>query len=101
MQERGKSVSYYWIHVEGVFNDNKMKFPNQVTEIKLDQLLISRCYSGLCSQILDGMRDMFRNSAYNVTALMKTTWDLKEVNVLDRGKQQVTAKVTSVGDQGK
>ena len=63
-QERGESISNYLIHVEGVFNDIKTKFLSQLTQIASDQWLQSRFYSGLCSQICDGMRDMFRNSAY-------------------------------------
>ena len=31
---------------------------------------------------------------------MKTTWDLKDEHALDRGKWQLTAKVTPMGDQG-
>ena len=57
--------------MEGVLNDIKTKFLAQVTEMESDHLLQSRFYSGLHSQICDGMRDMFRNSAYDVTALMK------------------------------
>ena len=94
-QERGGSISDYLICVEGVLNDIRMKFPTWMTE-----MLGSRFYSGLCSQIWDGMRDMFRNSAYDVTALMKATQDLEDEHALDRGQQQVTAKATSVGDQG-
>ena len=44
------------------------------------------------SQIWDGMRDMFRNSAYDITALIKAAWDLKDEHALDRGQQQVTVK---------
>ena len=43
---------------------------------------------------------MFRNSAYDITALMKATWDLEDKHAWDRGQWQVTTKVTSVGDQG-
>ena len=44
------------------------------------------------------MRDMFRNSAYDVTALMKAVQDIKDEHTLERGQQQVTTKVASAGD---
>ena len=77
-QEQGESVSDYLICIEGVLNDIKNKFLTWVTEIESDQLLQSRFYSGLCSWIWDGMRDIFRNSAYDVTALMKAAQDLED-----------------------
>ena len=43
---------------------------------------------------------MFRNSAYDITALMKITLDLEDEHALGRGQWQVTAKVTSLRDQG-
>ena len=46
------------------------------------------------------MRDMFRNSAYDVTALMKATQDLKDEHTLDREQWQVITMVASAGDQG-
>ena len=99
-QDRGESVSDYLICVEGVLNDIKTKFPTSVTEIESYQLLQSRFYSGLHSQTWDGMRDMFRNSAYNVTALMKAAQDLKDGHALDQGQWQVATKAASAGDQG-
>ena len=50
-----------------------------------DQLLWSRFYSLLHSQIWDGMKDMFRNSAYDITDLRKAAWDLKDEHALDQG----------------
>ena len=70
-QEWGKSMSDYLIHVEGVLNDIKTKFLAQVPEMESDHLLQTRFYSEVHSQIHDGMRDMFRNSAYDATTLMK------------------------------
>ena len=43
---------------------------------------------------------MFRDSAYNIAALMNAAWDLEDQHTLDTELWQVTAKVTSVGDQG-
>ena len=71
IQEQGVSISNYLILIEGVLNDIKTKFPNPVTEMESDQLLQSRFYSALGSQIHNGMTDMFRNSAYDVTVLIK------------------------------
>ena len=65
------SLSDYLIHIEGVLNDIKTKSLTQLTEMESDQLLQSRFCSGLYSWIQDGMRDMFRNSAYDGTALIK------------------------------
>ena len=38
-QERGKSVSDNWIHIQEDMNDIKTKFPTKVTEMEPDQLL--------------------------------------------------------------
>ena len=46
------------------------------------------------------MRDMFRNLAYDITALMKAPQDLKDKHALDQGQWWVTAKVASAGDFG-
>ena len=48
-----------------------------------DQSLRSRFDSGLHGQIWDGMWDMFGNTAYDVTALMKAAWDLKDEYALE------------------
>ena len=57
-----------------------------MTEIESDQLLQSRFYSGLCSKIWDGVRDVLRKSAYDITALMKAAQDLKDEHALDLGQ---------------
>ena len=57
-------------------------------------------YSRLCSQIQDGMRDMFRTLAYDVTAFMKAAQDLDDEHALDQGQWQVTAKAASAGGSG-
>ena len=84
--------------IEGVLTVIMTKFPTQVTT--MDQLLKSRFYSGLHSWIWDDMTDMFRNLAYDVTALMKAAWDLDDEHALDWGQQQTTTKVTSMGGLG-
>ena len=102
-QERGESISDYLIHGEGVLNDIKTKIllPSDWNiDIESDQLLWSRFYSGLHSWILDWMRDMFRNSVYDATALMRAAQDLKDEHALDQGQWQVTTKAALTGDQG-
>ena len=87
-------------HVAIQNNENWLSSePAASEEIESDQLLQSRFYSGLHSQIQDGMREMFRNSAYDVTAIMKAAWDLEQEHALDWGQWQVTAKVALAGDQ--
>ena len=46
------------------------------------------------------MRDMFRDSTYDVTVLMKAAQDLENEHALDKGHRQVTAKVASAEDPG-
>ena len=99
-QEWDGSISDYLIYIEGVLNDIKTKFPTQLTEMQSDQLLQSRFYSRLCSQICNGMRDMFRNLAYDVTALIKAAQDLEDEHALEQGQWQMMAKAASAGDPG-
>ena len=65
-----------------------------------DQLLQSSFYSGLHSQIQDSMRDMFRNSSYDVTAFMKAAPDLEDEHALEWGQWQMTTKWHLQGTQG-
>ena len=99
-QEQGESISDYLIHIEGVLNDMKSKFPTWQTKMQSDLLLWSRFYSGLHSQVWDSMRDIFRNLAYDVMALMKAAWDLEDEHALDQGQWQTTAKAASAGSPG-
>ena len=46
------------------------------------------------------MRDMVRNLAYDVMALMKAAQDLEDEHALEQGQWQMTAKVASAGDMG-
>ena len=46
------------------------------------------------------MGDMFSNSAYDVTALMKAAPDLEDEHALEWRQMQVTTKTTSVGGPG-
>ena len=57
-------------------------------------------YSGPHSWIWDGMRDMLRNSGYDVTVLMKAAQDLEDEHALDWEQQQVSTKTASTGYQG-
>ena len=52
----------------------------------------------MCSHICDGMRDMFRNLAYDVSALMKAAQDLEDEHALRHGQWQTTTKAASVWD---
>ena len=101
VQERDESISDHLICIEGVLNGIKMKFLTQMTETESDQLLRSRFYSGLCSQIWDGLRDMFRNSAYDITGLMKPAQDLKDEHGLDMGSGKWLLKWPLWGTRGK